>query len=274
MTSTTVSVIVPAYQAEAFLEKTLMTVAAQSVLPTELILVDDGSRDSTLDVMRKFARLHPQLRVLVLNEAHRGPGATRNAGIRAASSEWIAFLDADDLWRPEKIETMLAAAISHPTSNLFCHNEAVMRPDGSLSGVNNYGSGFSPDVPLAEQLYRNNLLSTSAVMCRRTDVMRVGGFDETLSSAQDYELWLRMSDGMKPAFVAHVLGTYVVRPGNISTTRPWRRLRNMSRVLVRHRHKVRTSTFVACWARNTIAAVLRIASALPSSILNSTGRRG
>jgi glycosyltransferase involved in cell wall biosynthesis len=237
MTSTSdTSVVVPAYQAEAFLRNTLATVAAQTLAPLELIVVDDGSTDATAAVAESFAAAHPGLRVRVVRNPHLGPGATRNAGVRLAAGEWIAFLDSDDLWHPGKLERMLAARAGHPDANFFCHNETIRSLNGAEFAID-YGAGYSSQEPASRQLYRNNRFSTSAVVCRRDLVLSCGGFDEHLTSAQDYELWLRMSPDMVPVFVPEVLGTYVMRDGNISTRKYWKRLVNVLRVKHRHRRK-------------------------------------
>ncbi len=231
-----VTVIVPAYQAEGFLAETLATVAKQTKFPRELIVIDDGSTDATCDVVESFAIAHTELSVRLLREPHRGPGAARNAGVRAAGSDWIAFLDSDDLWHPEKLEKMMGAIQAHPEANFYCHNETIRFLDGT-ERVTDYGVGFSFGKPIPKQLYRRNYFSTSAVVCRRDLVLRWGGFDETLTSAQDYELWLRMSPDLVPVFVPEVLGTYVLREGNITTSRFWKRLFNM--LVVKHRHRTK-----------------------------------
>ena len=114
----------------------------------------------------------------------------------------------------------------------------MLAEDGSIA-VLDYSRRYSAGKPLTEQLLKTNLFSTSAVVCKRVNVLEVGGFDETLSSAQDYELWLRMSPKLSPFFIKQVLGTYTVRKGNISTTRHLKRLINIWHVLLRHRTKAK-----------------------------------
>lgn len=252
--STAFTVIVPAYQAESFLGNTLATVAGQTRPPVELIVVDDGSTDATIAVVESFALAHPELSVRLLRNEHRGPGAARNAGIRAAQSDWIAFLDSDDLWHPRKLETMLAAIEARPGGNFYCHNETIRSLDGS-EHVEDYGAGFTAVEPVPVQLYRRNRFSTSAVVCRRDLLLRWGGFDEDLTSAQDYELWLRMSPDLAPVFVPEALGTYVLREGNISTRRFWKRLLNVLRVKHRHRKKVGATLYAYSVARISLAHV-------------------
>jgi glycosyltransferase involved in cell wall biosynthesis len=265
MSEQDISVVVPAFMSASYLMRTLESVGVQTVRPREIVVVDDGSRDGTADVAEAFARSQRGFPVRVLREPHRGPGAARNAGVRAAAGEWIAFLDSDDLWNPDKLAVVTAAMNAHPAANFFCHNETIVFLDGSTRDTD-YAEGYDPRQPLPPQLYRRNFFSTSAVVCRRDDVLRCGGFDETLSSAQDYELWMRMSPVIVPVFIPRTLGTYVLRSGNITTSRFWRRLRNALRVKVRHRDKASLTAFaiestkltVLHLARPPVAAVRRM----------------
>jgi glycosyltransferase involved in cell wall biosynthesis len=103
-----VSVIVAAYNAEATLAETLRSALAQSYRPVEIILVDDGSTDRTAEIASSFAE------VILIRQANAGVAAARNAGIRASRGEWLAPLDADDLWHPAKLERQVAAALAAP----------------------------------------------------------------------------------------------------------------------------------------------------------------
>lgn len=261
-----VTVVVPAYNAEQFITRTLESVAAQTAQPLEVLVVDDGSVDGTCATVDAFARAHPDCTVRLLREPHRGPGAARNAGVRAARTEWVSFLDSDDLWHRDKLATVIAAVNAHPAANLFCHNEIVRLLDGR-ERVTNYAANFSYDQPVTRQLYRENFFSTSAVVCRRALVVRWKGFDENLSSAQDYELWLRMSPDLCPVFIPQALGTYVLRQGNISTSRFWRRLRNAVWVKRRHRHKVGLGQFVYQTSRVVTLHLAAPARALAGHLL-------
>lgn len=243
-----ISVVIPVYEAENFVSKTLATVAAQSILPLEVIVVDDGSLDNTCDVIKAFCQSNPHLNVCLLREPHRGPSAARNTGINAAKGTWIAFLDSDDLWMPEKLERMALAYQTMPESNFLCHNEIHRHLDNS-EHLLDYSLGYRSDIPLQEQLFANNRFSTSAVICRRDMILSCGGFDNTYPNAQDYEMWLRMSPGIKVLFVTEVLGIYVDRTGNISSGQVWRRFKNIIRVLYRHRDKVSAPTYIKKLAR-------------------------
>lgn len=236
-----ISVVIPVYEAADFIAGTLATVAAQSVLPLEVVVVDDGSLDNTCEVIEAFCQSNSQLNVRLLREPHLGPGSARNTGIQAAKGTWIAFLDSDDLWMPEKLERMALAHRAMPDANFLCHNEIHRRLNNSEK-VNDYSLGYRSDCSLPEQLYAINRFSTSAVICRRDLILSYGGFDNSFPNAQDYEMWLRMSPSIKVLFVTEVLGIYVDRAGNISSGRAWRRFKNIVRVL--HRHRKKTSLFI------------------------------
>ena len=251
-----ITVVVPAYEAAQFIAATLESVAHQTVQPWEVIVVDDGSTDGTRATVESVAHAYPHCPVRLLCKPHRGPGAARNAGVGAAQTAWVAFLDSDDLWHPDKLAAMVAAINEHTDTNFLCHDERIRLLDGKEQ-TSNYSENYCRSGSISQQLYRRNLFSTSAVVCHRDLILRWKGFDEGLSSAQDYELWLRMSPELRPEFVPLVLGTYVLRSGNITMTRFWRRLRNELCVKHRHRHKVRVTRYVLEVLRLTVSHLLR-----------------
>lgn len=229
-----ISVVCPTFNSATFVAATLETVVEQVFAPEELIVVDDGSSDDTVqEVEAVFSRARGKFACTLLKNGRRGPGAARNAGILAARGDWIAFLDSDDLWQPDKLGTMADAIAHHREQNFFCHNELRIGPDGRESLLN-YAARYRPGRPLFEQLYYLNMFSTSAVVCERKLLLERGLFDEKLSSAQDYELWLRLSPYIHPFFVERVLGRYVERKGNITSGRLYGRMMNEIRIARRH----------------------------------------
>lgn len=249
-----VSVVIPVFEAANFITATLNTVAIQTTLPLEVIIVDDGSQDNTCDVIESFSRVNPQIKIRLLRKAHCGPGSARNAGVNEAKGSWVAFLDADDLWYPNKLEKMAVAHQAAPEANFLCHNE-IHRGAGSADSLIDYSLGFRNDDPISAQLFSKNYFSTSAVVCRRDMILAYGGFDSSLPNAQDYELWLRMSPGMKVLFVQEVLGVYINRAGNISSGKAWRRYKNVVRVLHRHRKFVSLVTYAKILMRLSAAYI-------------------
>jgi hypothetical protein len=197
-----VSVVIPAYNAAVHLPATLASIAEQSFKPLEIIVVDDGSRDDTV----RIAQAHG---VHVISIPNGGPSAARNAGTEAARGEFVAYLDADDLWAPDKLALQLAAhrtfgqpAFSftdyrlfdergvHSRSSELLHHWAfrrVVAPRGRVDrGEIVITAGDEKPV-----LY-DSYIPPSSVLVRRADALAVGGFDETLRVAEDFEFYLRL----------------------------------------------------------------------------------
>jgi glycosyltransferase involved in cell wall biosynthesis len=238
MKDRSISVVCPTYNSAEFILNTLRSVISQSSLPYELIIIDDGSTDNTISLIELFIKENRSiLPIKLFSQNHKGPGAARNFGINEASSGWIAFLDSDDLWFPNKIERVVSEMNCHPNANFFSHNEIMKDLDGSDQEMN-YIKHLNLNKPLVEQLYFRNFFSTSTVICKRDLLIKWNGFNVTLSSAQDYELWLRISVDMIPVYLKDCLGKYIMREGNISTSNYWRRLQNMLRIKIIHRRKV------------------------------------
>jgi len=254
--SKNISVVIPMYDAEKFILSTLESVAAQTVSPLEVIVVDDGSRDGTCSAVEFFERNNSHINLRILREEHKGPGNARNVGIYAAKGTWIAFLDSDDLWYPNKLREIELAHEARPEANLFCHNEMHRRIHG-VESILDYSKSFQPEVPFSKQLYFNNCLSTSAVVCRRDLILFYGGFDVSLPNAQDYELWLKMSPSLNIFFVKKVLGIYVDRVGNISSNRKWGKYKNVIRVLHRHRKKVSVGVYLRSIIKTSTSYIYR-----------------
>lgn len=251
-----ISVVCPTYNSAAYVAATIQSVLNQTVPPLEFIISDDGSVDDTVAVVERMSHGAP-CDVQILKNPHQGPGAARNAGIRAAQGEWIAFLDSDDRWKPEKIARVTTAMREYPRVNFFCHDEEHRRFDGSSSPLY-YGLRHRKSAPLPQQLFYNNFFSTSAVVCKRSLLLEHGFFNETLMSAQDYELWLRLSPFIQPYFIRESLGYYVDRKGNITSGKKWRRMANELRALSRNKDKVGSICYTYALARHIALFCIQI----------------
>lgn len=227
-----VSVVCPTYNSAHFITTTLQSVIDQTTRPLELIVVDDGSTDQCCALVEEaLARCPFQTRLLRI--PHRGPGAARNAGIRAAKGRWIAFIDSDDLWFPEKLATIAAVSSRQPHVNFLCHNEEHRLTNGRLVLID-FAGLFVPGEPIGYQLFRRNIFAPTAVVCARELLFSAGLFDEDIQSAQDYEMWLRMSANLRAHILPNILACYVQRPGNINSGEASVHLRNNLRILHRH----------------------------------------
>jgi glycosyltransferase involved in cell wall biosynthesis len=179
-----VSVIIPTYNRRAMVREAIDSVLAQSAVVFELIVVDDGSSDGTAE---DLARLGDSIRVERI--ANRGPAAARNRGVANACAPLIAFLDSDDLWAPSKLERQLAFMREKPgcaisqTSEIWIRNGR--RVNHGMRHRKRAGDFF------AESL-RTCLVSPSAVLMQKRLFDSVRGFDEDMSAAEDYDLWLRI----------------------------------------------------------------------------------
>lgn len=192
--SVTMSVIIPVYNGEAFIAETVRAAQAQTFRDFEIVIVNDGSRDATLERLAPFGDA-----VKVISIANQGVSNARNVGIRASSGEFIAFLDADDLWHPEKLQRQLDVMRQHPGIGFCCCNYASIHPITGAPATHFDQFRHDPklvlDVPLPDPLtvlIDYNFVGTcSNVMVRRDVLDRTGLFDPRYRQAEDYDLWLR-----------------------------------------------------------------------------------
>jgi len=166
--NTSVSAVIPAYNAELFLSDTIQSVLAQTHEIAEIIVVDDGSSDRTAEVAAGFPRTR------VIRQPNGGQGAARNTGIQAATSEWIGLLDHDDRWNPRKTEVQLRYAI----------------PDAGVIHANRFNH-----IHFGNLWHRQAHITPSATLVRRQVFLEVGGFDEarTVMGVEDLNLWLKIA---------------------------------------------------------------------------------
>jgi glycosyltransferase involved in cell wall biosynthesis len=232
-----ISVIIPTYNSEKFIIKTLHSVKDQSFKEFEIIISDDGSTDNTISVLEKFKMENPSIRTTIIANSHQGPGATRNIGVSRAQYEWISFLDSDDYWEKEKLERV-AIKISDECLDLVFHDEMTDYPDRQEPLL--HSQKYDPSVPLFIAILRRNFLSPSAVTMRKKIFLEVGGFDVSLPSAQDFDLWLNLASSfeLKLGFIAEILGHYVIRKGSISFN-PIKRKDCMIRISRKHYESIR-----------------------------------
>lgn len=237
------TIIIPTYNSEKYIEKTLQCVINQSYKYYELIIVDDGSNDNTVNVVINFFKNNSNISYKILAQNNSGAGSARNRGIRNAKYSWIAFLDSDDLWDKNKLYVVNEYILKNKNCNFLCHNESFLELNGNKS-INNYSKNFNFNYPLVKQLFVRNFFSTSAIVCSKKILLKNLGFNESLKSAQDYEMWLRMSKDISLIFINEVLGTYIMRNGNISTSNYWLRLYNIIKIKIIHRKKVSLLIFI------------------------------
>ncbi len=184
-----ISVIIPVYNRPAKVQRAIGSVVAQTYSPEEIIVVDDHSTDSTSEVLSDiYTQYQNSMRVLWHRE-NRGVGAARNTGINAASAEWIAFLDSDDEWRPDKLQKQVRFHREHPELKISQCDELWIR-DGER--VNKRRIHQKEGGQIFKESLKLCLVSPSAVLMHQSLFEEIGDFDESFPVCEDYDLWLRI----------------------------------------------------------------------------------
>ena len=180
----TVSVVIPTFNRINYLRRALDSVVAQTRPVTEIIVVDDGSTDGTTDSVRKR---YPEVKVI--RQANHGVSHARNTGIRNAAGDWVAFLDSDDAWMPDKMSRQFSALAGHPGYRVVHSNEIWMRRGVRVNQKKKHrkygGYIFARCLPICA-------ISPSASLIHQSVFAAVGLFDESLPACEDYDMWLRI----------------------------------------------------------------------------------
>jgi glycosyltransferase involved in cell wall biosynthesis len=206
-----VSVVVPTRNRSSFLARSLSSILRQSHPWIEVLVVDDGSDDGTADYLSAVTdtRVRP-----LRNDRPRGVAAARNRGLAAATGAWVAFVDDDDLWAPDKLARQLQALARVPDAGWSCTSAVLV--DARLRLLGWERSPRCTDV--ADLLLAINSIpgGASTVMARRQLVVDVGGFDEGLSVLADWDLWVRLALAAPLAPVDGALAAYTIHGGGLS----------------------------------------------------------
>ncbi|MFB2983758.1 glycosyltransferase family 2 protein [Microseira sp. BLCC-F43] len=203
-----VSVIIPAYNAQRFIERTLKSVLAQTYDNLEVIVVDDGSQDRTAEIVQSIAKLDGRVRLL--QQPNAGVAAARNLAIQKSRGEFIAPIDADDIWYPENLEKQVKCMIKSDSSVGLVYSWSVdINEDDFLTG--GFHASAQEGKVYLPLLWHNFIGNGSAVLIRRTCLEKVGGYnneqlkDEHSHGSEDWELYLRIAEcyqfGVVPEFL-------------------------------------------------------------------------
>ena len=225
MNAERVSVVIPCYNAARYIGASLRSVLAQDWPQLEIIVVDDGSKDGSADlVVSEFPG------VTVLRQANQGAAAARNLGIRQAHGDWVAFLDADDLWLPGKLQAQLQLGATQPDVRLICAawqewTSTALEPGAEELATLLVGEGDpdrwrGPSGWIYPQLLTDCSVWTSTVMARRSLFDEIGLFDPALRLGQDYDLWLRASRVTRILHLPRPYALYRMHPGNSTKGAP------------------------------------------------------
>jgi glycosyltransferase involved in cell wall biosynthesis len=239
-----VSVIIPSYNRADLVREAVESVLAQTYRDFEIIVADDGSTDHTAEIMMQFGAA-----VTYLLLPHKGqPAATRNSGLRAARGEFVAFLDSDDMFLPDKLAVQAAALESHPEVGMVYSNGRFFR-DNPARPTGYVQDGLpTPSRQVFAELLRGNFLAPAVVLIRHSCLDRVGLFDERpdFLAVEDYDLWLRIAAQFQVLYV----------PGEVAAIR-------------RHQQSISRDTAIL---RSRVLQVLAKADALYPALMCQHGR--
>jgi glycosyltransferase involved in cell wall biosynthesis len=244
MHKTSCSIIIPSRNCINYLPTALNSIAAQMYGDLEVIIADDGSTDGTAEWVAGLGEQLFQLKLIATGGI--GPSRARNAAINVASSDIIAFLDADDIWWPGKLARQIEVHLANPTTGFSFTDYIHVGVDGRTFGTcfefwrcdwtqMKTGDYFLVDDAEA-RLLATNLVGTSTVVANRKVFESVNGFSTTCASAEDWDLWLRMANVADVACSSAVTMTYLMRPASETANRQ-RRLSAMRDIVDRYRER-------------------------------------
>lgn len=212
MRSPKVSIIIPVYNGEKYITHAIESVLAQTYKNFEIIIVNDGSTDSSFEKIKPYLTL-PNIKYI--EQENKGVAAARNTGIKNSTGELIGFLDQDDLWLPYKLQVQVDYLINNPdvglvhSSREYIYENEVKGPPASSWPTNVAGMCF-------KDLFIRNQISVLTVLLRKECLNRVGLFDESISFADDYELWLRISRSYHIGYIDRIVSFYRYHEQNTS----------------------------------------------------------
>lgn len=219
---TTISVVIPAFNCENYIEQALDSIFAQSCRPDQIIVVDDGSTDHTANVVEDYCftedrlqnylffveKIFPEalpksykpdlkpVELVLLNQENCGPSAARNLGVHHSTGHWIMFLDADDLWTPGTIDILLGITRNTPQSSFvfgdglnFKGNRKILEKGSATHGE--YPKGIIDNA--FELISKSNPVLNGGIIVRSELATKVGGFREDISHGEDHDLWLKLA---------------------------------------------------------------------------------
>ena len=225
MNAPRISVIIPCYNAERYIGATIDSVLAQDQDSMEIIVVDDGSSDGSVELVRCK---YPSVRLET--QANAGVAAARNRGLALAQGEWVAFVDADDIWLPGKLAAQFALMGTDPACRMsytawhVWPSADVLPTDDTLAHLDKVAGDSARWAGASGWIYPEVLLDcvvwTSTVMGQRSLFAEIGGFDPALRIGEDYDLWLRASRVTPILRVARPYALYRMHPASITRSMP------------------------------------------------------
>jgi glycosyltransferase involved in cell wall biosynthesis len=232
-----VSVVTATFNMGNYLSETVRSVLSQSYQNFEMIVVDDGSQDNTQEVMKSFLN-DPKIRYVRLDR-NRGQTAAKNRGLAEAKGRYVGFVDADNLWKPFKLEHQLPLFKNSERIGVVYSDAEYIDENGKILPYKkrNYHEGL-----ITNELLLSNFVNFNSALVRRECIQEVGGFDENLSMGIDWDLWLRISTRYEFAFLPEQTYSYRLWANQMSHQKK-KRFQNAMKILDKFEQKY--SGFVA-----------------------------
>ncbi len=212
-----ISVIIPTFNCSKYLPEAINSVLNQTYQNLEMIVVDDGSTDTTREIINSYINRYPK-KIKYIFQENKGLACARNTGVKNALGEYIALLDADDIWTVQRLKETLGAIEKEPDIGLVHANINWMSEEGNIISSpkrkTRYLSGY-----IFENIFlRKAHIAIPTILVRKECFDKVGGFDENLTrlGCEDREMWLRIAELYKFAYIDKVLGYYRIRKGSMS----------------------------------------------------------
>ncbi|MBD2204051.1 glycosyltransferase [Calothrix sp. FACHB-1219] len=206
-----ISVIIPAYNCQKTIQATIASVLNQTFTNFELIIINDGSQDSTLEIISKIE----DYRLKIFSFENAGGNVSRNRGLKYAIGDFVSFLDADDIWKPDKLASQLQALQQNSDCKVAYSWSDYIDDNGKFLVS---GRHFIANGDVYEQLLLNNFLENGSnpLICKEA-IAELGGFDESLSAAQDWDMWLKLANKFNFVCVPSVQILYRVSANSVSS---------------------------------------------------------
>jgi len=212
------SIILPTYNGEKYIKRAIESVLNQTYQDFEIVVVDDFSKDNTVNIVKDLQKDNPSIKLLCLNENSGGPALPKNKGFEISSGEYISYLDQDDEWFPNKLQEQIDLFTNSPKNNL-----GLVSCGANL--IDSDGKCFSIFTPVKKEnifpeiLLRNPIYSNSSVMIKREVINVVGRRDENIKYSEDLDMWIRIAKaGYSIDYIYQSLFRYQFHEDNVTKT--------------------------------------------------------
>jgi glycosyltransferase involved in cell wall biosynthesis len=203
-----VSVVIPAFNSSMYISECIDSVLAQSYKNLEIIVVDDGSSDNTESIVKSYN----ETAIRFFSQRNSGSAIARNFAVEKANGEWLAFIDSDDIWHPEKLTSQFSECFDKYWSHTDYYYLSTLYPE--YTRATDFVPKHSGDV--FKQLLLENTIATSTVMIRKEIFEEFGGYNPDLKALQDWDLWLRVAEKYEICYLDIPLMSYRIHSGSVS----------------------------------------------------------